>query len=493
MDVLRELLKGMTVQGSKIDLNCEGICLDSRLVTEGDLFFANAGETTHGKNYIADAIQRGASGVVVDQSEDVATLHTIYPHTAIYAIEDLKLNMSFIAARFYKNLQTYIPTIGITGTNGKTSCCHFIGQIHQLLQKPCFIIGTLGNGLYGQLHSASLTTPDAFHLQALKQEAIKRQAQALVMEVSSHALQQHRTDSMLFDVAIFTNLSRDHLDYHIDMQSYFEAKKRLFKLPGLKTAVINIDDAYGDEIVAILPKNVQAIRYGLRSDADISAKIIEKNTRTTRIAIKSPWGQAETQIPLLGDFNISNVLAVMGGLLALNWSWNQVCQVLPGLQAVPGRMQILKAPLAPDAVIDYAHTPDALEKTLTALRAHHALQGKIICVFGCGGDRDSGKRPQMGKIADQYCDAMILTSDNPRSEDPLEIIRDILSGIENKLDIQIEVDRKKAICMALSQAGVNDIVLIAGKGHEDYQIIGKSKMPFSDLSVVQKWHEENAK
>jgi UDP-N-acetylmuramoyl-L-alanyl-D-glutamate--2,6-diaminopimelate ligase len=350
------------------------------------------------------------------------------------------------------------------------------------------VIGTLGYGFLPDLTPLINTTPDALMLQQILAQMRDQGANSVEMEVSSHGLHQERVTGIQFDIAILTNLTRDHLDYHGDMDSYKEQKRRLFSMPGLKNTVINADDQFGREIIHSLKGSVPVIAYGLGSDTDLGcpqiiAQNIRQNAKGFRAKIVSPWGSGELQSQLLGRFNISNVLAVFAVLMLKGISFEMALEALSQTQNVMGRMQAYGGDKQALVVVDYAHTPDALQQALQALKPH--TQGKLWCVFGCGGDRDRGKRPEMGQVAERYSDQLILTNDNPRHESPQLIIDEIKSGLICPWAVEVELDRGAAIAHAIDCAEPGDVVLIAGKGHEPYQIIGDEKFPFSDIERVQ--------
>jgi UDP-N-acetylmuramoyl-L-alanyl-D-glutamate--2,6-diaminopimelate ligase len=393
--------------------------------------------------------------------------------------------------------------IGITGTNGKTSTAHWIAQALNESQKQCALIGTLGNGFVGALQASVNTTPDAIRVHALLADYISHGAQAVAMEVSSHALAQGRVNAVTFDVALLTNLSRDHLDYHGDMKSYADSKRKLFKWDQLKFAVLNLDDEFGVGLAEQLQdESLEIIGYGLSDTALQQAErlgirmvyghVVEMSGQGLRLAIHSSWGGAQLNSALIGRFNAANLLGTLAVLLVSEIGLNDAVLALGGMQAVAGRMQRLGSAQQPTVIVDYAHTPDALEKVLLALREIDTTEAsKLICVFGCGGDRDRGKRAMMGLVAERFSDYCIITSDNPRSENPQHIIAEIVEGMEQS-HYEVIANRAAAIERAISLAQQHDAVLVAGKGHEDYQEINGVKHPFSDMAVVQQalqnWH-----
>lgn len=457
-----------------------GLTLDSREVKPGYLFFAFSGLKQDGKLFINDAFAKGASVVLVD-AESEHSLRERNDHHLILTIPNLKHKMSQIAARFYDHPADRLKMIGVTGTNGKTSCSHFIAHILQKLNQTCGIIGTLGYGFYDDLSTGTLTTPDAISLQKILADLQVRGATHISMEVSSHSLDQGRVNDLPFSIGIFTNLTRDHLDYHGTMEAYGLAKKKLFDFP-LQYAVINYDDEFGRSLL----QNVRhkTIAYSIQNNADVYIKDLILDTNGMKAEVITPWGQGLLKSHLLGRFNLSNLLAVLSTLCLLDLPFSKVLQAISELTPVSGRMQSFGGKTKPLVVVDYSHTPDSLEKALIALREHSASE--LYCVFGCGGDRDRGKRPLMANIAEKLSDHVIVTNDNPRTEDAKAIVDDILAGFSNLSKVKIQYDRSKAILDAIQYAKPGDCVLIAGKGAETYQLIGDVKFPFSDIDEVRK-------
>lgn len=455
-----------------------GLAIDSRTIRPGDVFCALAGTQTHGRVYIEAALKRGA--VAIFQEGDTDGVDLLADNIPCVTIPHLSQRLGNMAARFYDYPSHALRVIGVTGTNGKTSTTHFIAQILHA-HPPCGLLGTLGYGLYGALQPGHHTTPDAIQLQALLAQFRAQQAQYAVMEVSSHALVQGRVNGIQFDTTVFTNLSRDHLDYHQTMSAYAAAKKQLFFMSGVKTAVINLDDTFGQTLCQQLPKTVEVITYSLQDNtADVHAHISHSHPRGCQLAVHTRWGHSQLHSPLFGHFNASNLLAAMTVLLNLGLPITEVVEKLGTIHAVPGRMEHFGQPHQASVIVDYAHTPDALEKVLLALRAH--CTGTLWCIFGCGGNRDRGKRPLMGAIAHNHADKVIITDDNPRRETSIAIINDILQGCPQPT--AVIPDREQAIRYVLQQAQMGDIVLVAGKGHEDYQEIGDHRYPFSDRTLV---------
>jgi UDP-N-acetylmuramoyl-L-alanyl-D-glutamate--2,6-diaminopimelate ligase len=370
---------------------------------------------------------------------------------------------------------------GITGTNGKTSVSHWLSQAFTHLGRRTAALGTLGNGFPGDMAPATHTTPDAVSLQGLLARYRDAGAAGVAMEVSSHGLDQGRVAEVAFDVAVLTNLSRDHLDYHGTMEAYAAAKARLFHWPGLKAAVVNADDDLGAALMQQI-QGTRVISYGLKA-GDLRASL-QANRLGLKLEIISPWGNGRLESPLLGTFNGYNLLAALGALLAADVPLPEALAALATVRAAAGRMQTVEGfPGAPSVIVDFAHTPDALDKVLAALKP--LTRGRLICVFGCGGGRDTGKRPLMGAAVAGRADRAVVTSDNPRNEDPVHIVQDILAGMPAGETQAVILDRREAIRTAIAEAGPEDIVLLAGKGHEDYQEIHGVKRPFSDLAEAR--------
>ncbi|CDZ78629.1 UDP-N-acetylmuramoyl-L-alanyl-D-glutamate--2, 6-diaminopimelate ligase [Legionella massiliensis] len=468
------------IKGEIPDCEILGLHNDSRQIKPGFLFFAYPGAATDGRLFIAQALEAGASALIYEPENWSAAsqLPSEIPSVALPGLAD---KLAEIAERFYREPTKKLVVSGVTGTNGKTTIAYQLAQAHALLGERSAYIGTIGQGEVSALQTLANTTPDALCLQELmysyEQQAIKQ----VCMEVSSHALCQHRVDNIDFQQAIFTNLSHEHLDYHQTMEAYAAAKAKLFAKPTLKWSIVNHDDKCSALMRAAVQSG-QIISYGIQEGADVRALRWEVSLAGTQLEIASPWGQYQMRIKALGFFNIYNALAVFSSLVAYGYPVEQVVSVMAKLQAAPGRMEIVAQ--EPYAIVDYAHSPDALENVLATLQK--VKKGKILVVFGCGGDRDRTKRPIMGKIASQYADIAIITSDNPRTEDPLAIIDAIEAGISVKNNLYKIPDREQAIAKALSLADKDDIVLVAGKGHEDYQQIGKTRHSFSDQAVIRR-------
>jgi UDP-N-acetylmuramoyl-L-alanyl-D-glutamate--2,6-diaminopimelate ligase len=400
-------------------------------------------------------------------------------------IDNLREKLGPIASRFFGDPSSAMTVIGVTGTNGKTSTVHLLAQALHHAGHKVATIGTLGAGLFGDIAEGMRTTPDAIAVHGLLATFREEGASHVAMEVSSHALDQGRVNAVAFDLAVFTNLTRDHLDYHGTMQAYGAAKERLFAWPGLDAAIINVDDPFGRALAARVHGDVALLRYGIEhADADLVADAIETGGAGLAFRLRTPWGEGDVSTRLLGRFNVSNLLAVAACLGRLGLSFAAIRDALAVLEPVNGRMNRLGGQNArPLVVVDYAHTPDALEQALTSLRAH--AHGRLICVFGCGGERDAGKRPEMGAIAEALADLVIVTDDNPRGEDGDTIVAAIVAGLAHPERATIERDRGAAIALAIREARAGDVVLIAGKGHEPYQEIAGVRHPFDDLAVAR--------
>ena len=474
---LFELLEGWLDEAP--DIRLSGISLDNRSVKPGEAFVAVQGLSSHGLDYSRAAVEAGAVAVIHDGLQVVPKLNV-----PVLKVADLGNKLGELASRFYAAPSEQMTIAGVTGTNGKTSVAHFLAQSWHRVHGNAGMIGTLGYGPSGSLQSGPRTTPDALRLQQALADCLHKDIERLAIEVSSHALQQNRCQTVQFDAAIFTNLSRDHLDYHKDMAEYAAAKRRLFTDYAPAFAIINHDDAYGKKWFGELNGGMQMLSFGLQSGAELNATILSMDTNGMTIRINGPWGTEDVHTGLLGEFNASNLLAAAGTLALLGMPWNQVLHQLEIMQPVPGRMMRLGGEAGqPVVVVDYAHTPDALESALQAVRAH--LDGKLVCVFGCGGNRDQGKRPQMGRAAELLADDVFVTSDNPRNESASKIIEDVMAGLKMPGRVTIEPDRAAAIQRAIAGSRPGDVVLVAGKGHETWQEIGDQKIPFSDELTIR--------
>jgi UDP-N-acetylmuramoyl-L-alanyl-D-glutamate--2,6-diaminopimelate ligase len=495
IDVLRQLRR----QGVEIG----GISADSRSLRAGEVFLAYPGASADGRRHIAEALGRGAAAVLWER--DGFSWDEAWRAPNI-ALDGLRRLAGYLAHEVCGRPSQKLWLAAVTGTNGKTSCSQWIAQAFNALGRKTAVIGTLGSGFPAaagahapaRLAPARNTTPDAIELHRQLAEFLQAGAQGAALEVSSMGLDQERVNGLQFDVALFTNLTRDHLDYHGDMERYAAAKARLFDLPGLSGAVLNMDDVLGVRIAQKLAGgSVACAGYsahaGVAGAAGLEYFLEAEDIRLSRdglaFGLVSSWGRAEVRSALHGRFNVSNLLGVLGVLLGAGVALEQAVAAVAALSSPPGRMQCVGGAGRPRAVIDYAHSPDALEAALVSLRPlADAGRGRLVCVFGCGGERDRGKRSLMGAMAARNADQVLLTSDNPRGEDPLEIITDILEGVLAETGTGqaplVLADRRKAIAAAIAAAAPQDVVLIAGKGHEDYQEIAGQRIPFSDVAVA---------
>lgn len=455
---------------------------DSRRVLPGDVFLACRGEYADGRDFIPAALEKGAAAVLWDDADGFAWKPEWQAPNL--AVPDLRERAGIVAAHVLGLPSRDLTVVGITGTNGKTSISHWLAQAFSLLGQKAALIGTVGNGFYGQLTETTHTTPDPVTVQQKLAEYRRQGAHVVTMEVSSHGLDQFRVNGVEFATAVFTNLTRDHLDYHGSMEAYGESKKKLFFWEGLKHAVINADDAFGRQLAAeIDPEQTRVVTYGLEQ-GDVRPLALAATLEGLQLTVATPWGTVDVRTGLVGRFNAANLLACLATLCVNGVSLQDAAAVMARIQPARGRMQSVGGAHEPLVVIDYAHTPDALEKALATLSEIRPAGGRLFCVFGCGGDRDPGKRPMMGAIAEKHADVAVLTSDNPRSEDPQAIIRDVLAGMD-VARAHVEADREAAIHWAVGQAKVGDVVLVAGKGHEEYQDIAGVKRPFSDFRVAE--------
>ncbi|HZM37055.1 MAG TPA: UDP-N-acetylmuramoyl-L-alanyl-D-glutamate--2,6-diaminopimelate ligase [Burkholderiales bacterium] len=465
----RDLFARLAAQGAMI----ERLSSNSRRCTPGTAFFAYPGEAADGRAYIPDALARGASAVFWEEAGFGWQAPWQAPNVGV---RGLRQRAGALAHEFHGRPSEALWVCGVTGTNGKTSCSQWIAAALGALGCRTGVIGTLGSGFPGALAGAVNTTPDALETHAVLKGMLEQCAGAVAMEVSSHGLAQGRVNAVRFACALFTNLSHDHLDYHGSFEAYEAAKGRLFDTPGLRSAVLNVDDAAGARLAQRLAgRDVRVIGYSL-SKAATAEYLLAAAAQGQRVRIESSWGTVEAAVKPLGRFNVSNALGVLGCLLAFGVPFPEAVARLAELPDVPGRMQRIGD--EPLVVVDYAHTPDALENVLAALRpVADARGGRLVAVFGAGGDRDAAKRPLMGAAASRLADWVVLTSDNPRGEDPLAIIAAIRRGAGA---CEVEPDRRRAIEQAVSRAGSRDVILVAGKGHESSQEIQGRREPFSD-------------
>ncbi len=468
------------------------LVLDSREVRPGSTFVACPGTAMDGRQFIGQAVEKGAAAVLWE-SEGFAWNPTwTVPQQPV---QGLRKHLSNIAGQCYGHPSRHMQVVGVTGTNGKTSCSQWMASLLTSAGRSCAVMGTLGNGFPGHLEPSLHTTSDAIQVQRDLARFLERGADTCIMEVSSHGLEQGRVDGVRFQGALFTNLSRDHLDYHGTLERYGAAKARLFDFDDLEFAVLNHDDDFGRVLMERVAGRVPRVAgYGLDRTARaevathwLGASEIRLSSAGMDFWLEGSWGRARVTTPLLGRFNLSNLLAVGAGALLAGMEFGDLCSAVEGLAPPPGRLERLGGMGRPVVVVDYAHTPDALEQVLKVLRELLPPAGRLVCVFGCGGDRDAGKRPLMGAVASRLADGVVVTSDNPRTELPEVIMDQIAAGISGEC-LRV-ADRNEAIRWAIEGATARDMVLVAGKGHETYQDVQGRKQPFDDRLVAQYWLE----
>ncbi len=463
------------------DQSVGALRLDSRQVCEGDAFVAVVGSQLDGRKFIDAAVSQGAAIVVQESDNHHFNIESDGQLLRVY-VPSLSQKISAIAGRYYDNPSRLMKAVAITGTNGKTTCSMWLAPLLNALGERAAVVGTLG---YGKVESllveTGMTTPDAIEMQRIVAQQKQEGVTAIVAEVSSHSLHQSRVDAIAFDVALVTNVSRDHLDYHGDMDAYVAAKAELMTFDALQHVVLNRDDEY---FLSFTKKSqAKLLTYSVKTEADFFATDIEASSQGLACELQTPEGAFDIDLPIWGLFNLSNVLAVITSTYAMGYSVADVVSVLNILKPVPGRLEPVDVESDVSVLVDFAHTPKALSSVLLAVRQH--TSGKVNCVFGCGGDRDKGKRPLMAKAAVEGSDACIVTSDNPRNEDPDHIIKDIVSGFSENQDYKVIVDRAEAIKFAIGNADKGDCVVLAGKGHENYQMIGSEKIPFNDFTQAR--------
>jgi UDP-N-acetylmuramoyl-L-alanyl-D-glutamate--2,6-diaminopimelate ligase len=470
------------------DVEVTDLALDSRRVTPGAVFLACQGRSTHGLAHAAEAVGGGAVAVLWEPAPGLDA-PVLPAHVAVLAIPDLGLRAGEIADRFFGRPSADLRVAGFTGTNGKTTSAYLLAQAADLVGRRGAYLGTIGFGRPGALRDAGLTTPDAVSVHRRLAEARDAGAKTLSLEVSSHALDQQRVAAVRFDTAVFTNLTRDHLDYHGTLEAYGAAKARLFRTPGLRCAVINARDPFGRTLAEAVERDVERVLFSTSNEVWaepgagwIRVPELRATTAGLTLHVESSWGAGTLRSRLVGEFNAENLLAVLGVLLGWGVPMQQALVALAACAAPPGRMEAFGGGAQALALVDYAHSPDALAKVLDAARVH--ARGRLICVFGCGGDRDPGKRPLMGAIAESHADVVVVTDDNPRTEEPRVILEQILAGMRDATAAHVIADRAEAIHYALAEADSGDVVVIAGKGHEDYQVVGTEVRPFSDRAIV---------
>jgi len=476
---LDELLAGVA---SAPPVDVAGLTLDSRAVAPGDAFVALKGGRGHGLDHAAEAAARGARAVLWDPEEGSPPGAAVAGLPFI-AVRELRDRLGGIADRFYGAPSSRLTVAGVTGTNGKTTCAWLLASAVDRLARRGAYLGTLGAGFPPEVERGALTTPDVISLHRQLRALADAGATHVAMEVSSHALDQRRIEGVRMRVAAFCNLTRDHLDYHGTMERYAEAKARLFRLPGLEHAVINVGDPVGARFAAALAPGVELTAVAVGGDAPATARFVHVGRVHAadgglELDLRGHFGARRLRSRLIGGFNAENLAVTLGVLLAWQFDADAALAALAGCTAPPGRMEAYRLPNGALGVVDYAHTPDALAKALAAVRAH--ARGRVLVVFGCGGERDPGKRPLMGETAERLADRVIVTDDNPRGEDADGIVAMILRGIRRPGQVLVERDRARAIDAALAEARAGDAVLVAGKGHEDCQIVGRERRPFSD-------------
>lgn len=487
---LTELLAGLTPVVADVEIT--GIALDSRQVKPGFLFIALAGAVRHGIEHARQAIADGAAAILYEPANGGMEGAEMLALENKLAVPGLAAKLGEISARFYREPSRSLNVVGVTGTNGKTSCSQFLAQV----LPDCGVIGTLGWGSWGLLRQTVNTTPDAVSTQSMLKALLDQGKRNVAMEVSSHGLEQGRVNSVRFKGALFTNLSRDHLDYHGSMEEYLKAKTRLFRHPGLEFAVINLDDAYAQEIIGQIDPAVKIWGFGKAAiDKPVMEYVRAENVEygVEGIRFDACWRDRKVFVDtrVAGVFNLENLLAVMAVLLAMGESLTQSAKKLETLQPVMGRMEHFGGHNQPTVFVDYAHSPDALDKVLSGLASHR--RNKLSVIFGCGGDRDKGKRVQMREIAEKWADDVVVTDDNPRTEAPEAIVADILEGCQSD-KVTVIHDRMQAIRTVIGRADLNDCIVVAGKGHEHYQEINGERLPFSDQEEVRQalttWREK---
>ena len=485
---LKYLLKGIAEVTDQQERLVTGISNDSRTVGRDYLFTACNCNYNRSIEFTRDAVHKGANVVLYESGND-RDMEGI--NSLKIAVRDLHKKLGVISDRFFGSPTQDMNIIGVTGTNGKTTVSHLITQALTREDDTCGLIGTLGYGTLDNLRYSANTTPMPPTLQHYLADFHDAGIKKAVLEISSHGLDQYRIVGTRITTAVFTNLTRDHLDYHANLESYAGAKRKLFTEYSILNAVININDIQGSNLIREMDKEVRIIKYGMsqsRIQAEdkleyIYGKIAGQDVKALDLDLETSWGNGSVRVGLTGEFNAYNILACLAVLMLNDFSFDEALKRLSLLQPVPGRMESITCSNKATIFVDYAHTPDALIKALKTARSGNS--GRLICIFGCGGDRDTGKRPLMGEAAAKYADIIIVTSDNPRSEDPEQIIKHIVKGISGHIDTRILPDRQQAICEAINESQPNDVILIAGKGHEDYQEINGSKIPFSDQEIVK--------
>ncbi|MGR8946870.1 MAG: UDP-N-acetylmuramoyl-L-alanyl-D-glutamate--2,6-diaminopimelate ligase [Gammaproteobacteria bacterium] len=493
---LASILEGIVPESDSGGVQISGLRIDSRQITPRECFVAVPGENANGIEFLDDAIARGASAALVDANclEPGDSENKPVP---CLIVENLLEHLPLISNRFYDYPSRDITIVGVTGTNGKTSIASILAAAFKYRFGKSTYVGTLGIGHWPHLQPNLNTTPDLLTIQRQLAESRAKGSNHCTLEASSHGLAQGRLAGVEIDVAVFSNLSHEHLDYHGSMEAYAASKRLLFNKP-VEHAVLNIDDEFGRRLCADIDSDIVRWPYGLEAskqhyDNLTTASDVNISLRGISMWVRTPVGEGVIRSALIGSFNVANLLAAIAAAAALGWSFDDIAEAIACSAVVPGRMEFINSNVdrgrdgddsLPTVIVDYAHTPDGLAQSLESLRT--LADGRLICVFGCGGDRDKDKRPMMGRVAENLADVVIVTSDNPRSESPQTIVEQILAGQKKPAASHIELSREKAIGFAIGQAGSGDVVLVAGKGHEDYQIVGAQKIPFSDRSLCRK-------
>lgn len=496
--VLSKLLEGVrvskmfqTLYGKMVvthDVEVRNIQYDSRQVERGDMFVAIRGVASDGHRHVFDAIAAGAKVVLIENETSLPDSYFMHTGVVKIVVPDTRIALAGVSANYYSRPSDQLVMVGVTGTNGKTTTTHLIRQLLEADGKRSGMIGTIDYCIGEELIPATHTTPESLELNGLMRKMVDRDCKAAVMEVSSHALHQHRVEGINFAAAVFTNLTQDHLDYHGTMENYFEAKKQLFtNLSSEGWAIVNADDLWGARIAATA--KAQILTYGVNQQADVRAKDLVLSMNGSALTVLHQSEETHLESQLVGRFNVSNILAAFATGIALGVPKSKMQSAIQSMPPVKGRFEPILSNRGWTAIVDYAHTPDALEKALAAVRdvISAKKQGRVITVFGCGGNRDRTKRPVMAAVALRLSDLTIVTSDNPRHEDPERIIDEVMTEVPENSAVRRETDRKSAIILALSLAQPGDVILVAGKGHENYQILGDKKLHFSDREVIEEY------
>ncbi len=479
---LQQLLPNLNLPANVAGIVVSGLQLDSRQVQAGQAFVAVPGVASDGRHYVAQAVAAGAAAVLADAEQGPVTVSYEQQVPCVH-VPELAGQVGDVAARWFNEPAAHMALTGVTGTNGKTSITWFLRDALNALGNRCALVGTLGVGLKGEEQHTGHTTPDPITLQAALASARDAGANCVAMEVSSHALDQKRLGNTPVTTAVFSNLSRDHLDYHGDMESYLAAKSVLFSRPGVRLAVINCDDHASNSLLSCLADGVRCVTFGGQQGATVRCEKVAYDTHGMHATLNVAGEAVNVALPLFGPFNLSNLMAVAAILHGQGVENAMLGKALSAVTPVPGRMEPVSAAQGPTVIVDYAHTPDGLEKALQACREH--FDGKLYCIVGCGGDRDTGKRPLMAKAAEALADVVVLTSDNPRSENPQTIIEQMQAGLTHPESAMAIVERADAVVDTVRRAAAGDVILLAGKGHEDYQEINGVRYPSDDRELAR--------